>query len=131
MAAVSAVRLQCAGDGESTHRIRADGRVQLGADPRVAADSRGEKGAVRSGIILKTRGKARSCTARNSNESWRSGQSRRQALSRPLNTCPLLLRLSDAGHGESRIAAIGRHPKPSTQGDNAEQPTASYFDPVR
>jgi hypothetical protein len=24
------------------------------------------------------------------------------------------VRLSDAGHGASRIAAIGRHPKPST-----------------
>jgi hypothetical protein len=29
----------------------------------------------------------------------------------------LLLRLSDAGHGASRIAAISRHPKPSTNPD--------------
>ena len=31
---------------KATHRIRADGRVQLGADPRVAANSRREKGAL-------------------------------------------------------------------------------------
>ena len=35
-----------AGDRESTHRIRADGRVQLGADARVAADSGREAGVV-------------------------------------------------------------------------------------
>jgi|ERR1700716_4245434 hypothetical protein len=29
----------------------------------------------------------------------------------------MLLRVSDAGHGASRIAAIGRHPKPSTKAD--------------
>jgi hypothetical protein len=28
-----------------------------------------------------------------------------------------MLRVSDAGHGASRIATIGRHPKPSTKGD--------------
>ena len=39
VAAVLAVRLQSAGDRESTHRIRADGRVQLGAHARAAADS--------------------------------------------------------------------------------------------
>jgi hypothetical protein len=31
--------------------------------------------------------------------------------------CPKMLRVSDAGHGASRIATIGRHPKPSTKGD--------------
>jgi hypothetical protein len=30
----------------------------------------------------------------------------------------VLWRLSDAGHGASRIAAIGRHPKPITQTDS-------------
>jgi hypothetical protein len=36
----------------------------------------------------------------------------------------LLLRVSDAGHGASRIAAIGRHPKPSTIPDSC---TATKF----
>jgi Phage integrase, N-terminal SAM-like domain len=31
------------------------------------------------------------------------------------------VRLSDAGHGASRIAAIGRHPKPSTNSDIARR----------
>src|SRR5207302_11146950 len=48
VAAVLAVRLQYAGDRESPHRIRIDGRVQLGADTGAAADSRSKEGVVTS-----------------------------------------------------------------------------------
>ena len=46
VAAVLAVRFQYAGDRESTYRIRADGRVQLGVDAGVETDPGREKGAV-------------------------------------------------------------------------------------
>jgi hypothetical protein len=46
MAAVLTVRLQPAGEREGPHRIRADGRVQLGADTRAAENSGRETGAL-------------------------------------------------------------------------------------
>jgi hypothetical protein len=67
------------------------------------------------------------------NEAAMNGRSARRRIgySEPLphrGTSEMCQRLPDAGHGASRrIAAIGRHPKPST---NSEVESASFIFPI-